>query len=91
MTFALLSEVFGLGWADLNEMPMAALFSYMEKIPNMLALRKLIAGEGAASVWSKDGERILRNWNEEFMGEPAAVKATPGMLMMMGIGVSHAS
>jgi hypothetical protein len=55
----------------------------------MLALRKSIAGEGAAVVWAKDGERTLRGWNEAFLGETEAVKATPGMLMMMGIGVRH--
>jgi hypothetical protein len=91
MTFALLSEVYGMGWVDLNEMPMAALMIYMENVPRMLALRKVIAGEGAAMAGQPDGERMLREWNEAFLGETEAVKATPGMLMMMGIGVKHAS
>lgn len=89
MTFALLSEVYGLGWLDLIEMPIAAIQAYMEKVPNMLALQKLVAGEGAVVPYTKDWKDVLNTWQREFQGEHEAAVATPGMLMMMGIGVSH--
>jgi hypothetical protein len=89
MTFALLSEVYGLGWVDLNEMPIAAITAYMDRVPNMIALRKLIAGEGAVVPYAKDSERTLEKWLQEFSGETDKVIATPGMLMMIGIGVKH--
>ncbi len=90
MTFALLSAIYGLGWIDINAMPIAAIEAYIEKIPNIIALKKEIAGEGAIVPHTENWKDILRGWNRTAFGEEQRVKATPGMLKMIGIGVKHA-
>lgn len=89
MTYTMLSAVYGLGWTEINAMPLAAITVYFERIPNVLALKKTITGEGAILPYTKNWNSILRNWTRSAFGESSAVKATPGMLKMIGIGVKH--
>lgn len=89
MTFSLLSAVYGLGWTEILDMPLAAIRIYLERVPNIIALRKLIAGEGAVVPYAKNYQEILRSWSSAIFGEEHRVKATPGMLKMIGIGVKH--
>jgi len=90
MTYALLSSVYGLGWTDINVMPIAAIQSYIERIPRVLAVWKIVAGEGAVVPYSDKDDRLLEIWAETAFGEQITAEvATPGMLKIMGIGVEH--
>ena len=90
MTYALLSSVYGLGWTDINVMPIAAIQSYIERIPRVLAVWKMVAGEGAVVPYSDKNDRLLEIWAEMAFGaEVTAEVATPGMLKILGIGVEH--
>lgn len=90
MTYALLSSVYGLGWTDINVMPIAAIQSYIERIPRVLAIWKMVAGEGAVVPFSDKEDRLLELWAETAFGSERNTEvATPGMLKIMGIGVEH--
>lgn len=71
-------------------MPLAAIQAYVERIPNIIALRKEIAGEGALVPHAKNWEKLLQNWSKAAFGAEQRIKATPGMLKLIGIGVKHA-
>lgn len=92
MTFARLSAVYGLSFADLSDMPLAAIAAYIECIPAALAERRLIAADGASVPHLKQPRQALMSWQKIAYGEAArARKATPGELMLMGIGVRRTS
>ncbi|CAK0773815.1 hypothetical protein CCP3SC15_480009 [Gammaproteobacteria bacterium] len=91
MTFARLTAVYGLSFGEIRYgMPLAAIKAYIERIPQVLAERKIIAGSGAAVPFMADPEKTMEMWSETAYGENVArVIATPGMLKMIGIGVEH--
>lgn len=90
MTYARLSAIYGLSFADISTMPMSAINAYITAIPAILAMWQTVSGEGALLPWTKNPSQILERWNREAYGaEATAVKATPGMLKLIGIGVRH--
>ena len=92
MTFARLSAVYGLSFTDLSDMPLSAITAYIECIPAALAERRLIAADGASVPHLKHPRQALMNWQKMAYGEAArARKATPGELMLMGIGIRRTS
>jgi hypothetical protein len=92
MTYSRLSAVYGLSFDDLSGMPLAAITAYIECIPAVLAERRLIAADGATVPHLKHPRQALAIWTKMAYGEAArARKATPGELMLMGIGIKRTS
>jgi len=89
MTYARLSAVYGLSYTDINAMPLSAINAYIERIPAVLAERRLVVADGASVPWMQDPERVLRSWFDMAYGEVAAKPATPGELMLLGIAVKR--
>lgn len=92
MTFTRLSAVYDLSFADLCGMPLAAISEYIENIPAALAERRLIAADGASVPHLKHPRQALMSWQKTAYGSAGrGRKATPGELMLMGIGVRRTS
>ena len=92
MTFSRLSAVYGLSFGDLSDMPLAAITAYIECIPAVLAERRLIAADGASVPHLKRPRKALAIWEQIAYGLASGRrKATPGEIMLMGIGIKRMS
>lgn len=83
---------YGLGFADLSEMPITAIQAYMQDLPARQAEMKLMLYEveSMPNMKKHDQENRLKNWlRSAGIASSTARKATPGILKMMGIGVRH--
>ena len=91
MTFARLTAVYGLQPSEIWEfMPLAMVEAYLERIPAILAMRRLEAGSAASLPYLEEPAKVMEKWSEEAYDEPyEPPAATPGMLKLMGIGVEH--
>ena len=93
MTFARLTAVYSLQPSELMDvMPLAMLEAYIERIPKIIAERRVQAASAASLPYMEDPQKILNDWiDEAFEGDEMKKEAaTPGMLKLMGIGVEHA-
>jgi len=91
MTFARLSAVYGLSFADISAMPMAAIREYLDCIPAIQAEQRLIVGDGASLPHLKDPDKVLRAWQKAAYEDQSPIVASPAVLKLYGIGVEYAS
>jgi hypothetical protein len=70
---------------------MAAIDAYLKELPARQAELKLTLAEveSLPNMKQKDRESMLKKWMSVADVKPAAHKATPGILKLMGIGVRH--
>jgi hypothetical protein len=82
---------YGLGFADISDMPMTAFTAYVQHLPARQAEMKLILSEVESLPNMKPSARasLMREWMKAAEIEPTVRKATPGILKLLGIGVRH--
>lgn len=82
---------YGLGFADISNMPMAAIQAYLINLPVRQAELKLLMAEveSIPNMKKQDRESLLKDWMQTARVKPAVRKATPGILKLLGIGVHH--
>lgn len=70
---------------------MAAIQIYLKELPARQAELKLILTEveSIPNMKKSDREGLIKEWMKTADIQPAARKATPGILKLMGIGVRH--
>lgn len=72
-------------------MPLAAIEIYLERIPKILAERRVEAAMASNLPWIfEHPDRRYRDWvDEAYADEIISQPASPGMLKLMGIGVQY--
>lgn len=72
-------------------MPLASIQVYLKELPARQAELKLVMAEveSLPNMKKSDREHMLKSWARAAGIKPAARKATPGILKLMGIGVRH--
>jgi len=93
MTFARLTVVYDLQPSEIwDGMPLAMVEEYINKMPQIIAERKIEAASAASFPYLKqeDQQAMMDQWMREVnVDEVEHEAATPGMLKMMGMGVEH--
>lgn len=73
-------------------MPLAMITAYIDKMPQIIAERRIEAATAASLPYLEDAKEVMESWmNEAMMEEAEPEAATPGMLKLMGMGVEHVS
>lgn len=84
---------YGLSFADISEMPMAAIEAYMNRLEIRKTEVRLMLADVTMLPNMKKNDRvsIVNNWMKllEITNQAKAIPASPGRLKMMGIGVRH--
>jgi hypothetical protein len=72
-------------------MPLAAIEIYLERIPKILAERRVEAAMAGNLPWIfAHPDQRYRDWvDEAYADEIVSQSASPGMLKLMGIGVQY--
>jgi hypothetical protein len=90
MTYARLTAVYGIPYESINNMPIAAITNYLNKIPAVLAERRLVAADGASIPHAKDAKKIMKQWQTLAYGDTSSKRvASPAQLRLLGIGVGR--
>jgi hypothetical protein len=82
---------YGLGFADMAEMPIASIQAYLERLPARIAEMKLAMAEAVSVPHLEADERrdLLESWQEQaHLREMEAEVVSPAVLRMMGIGAT---
>ena len=83
--------MYGLSFAELwDGMPLKTVEIYLDAMPRVLAQRRIEMAQTASLIWADHPDRLMKEWMHIAYGDDQPkVAATPGILKLMGIGVSY--